>query len=103
MYEIMIRQDIMSLVQLGVWHCGAINHGFLVSKNMANIVDRDSQISKGIPMVDNLLNTSSARNEFSSICSGLRSRLLLTMPSKRSLVVEMEDPSHCFAGQYIVY
>ena len=103
MYHKMIRHDIVLLVHLGMWYCRAIKHGFIVSKNVANIVNRDSQVSKGIPMINNLLNASSSGNEFSTVCSGLRSRLLLTIPINRSLVVEMKDSGHCLAGQYIVH
>ena len=92
-YE-MVGQDVVSLVQLDMWHSGAINHGFAVSKNEANIIDRNAQILEGITMINNLLNASSARNKFSAICSGLRNRLLLTMPINRSIVVEMKYSGH---------
>ena len=57
-------QYIMPFVESRMWEGGAIDHGLVVSKSVANGMDRNTQVSESVPQVNNLFNTGPSRNEF---------------------------------------
>jgi hypothetical protein len=56
------------LVKLGMWLGHTLDNSFVVTKDVANIVDRDPEVMKSQLEVNDLVNTSLGGNEFAAIC-----------------------------------
>jgi hypothetical protein len=57
----------VSLVELGMDLGGTVNHGFVVSKHLAHLDNRDPKVLKGVAKFNDWFNTCPGSNKFGSI------------------------------------
>jgi hypothetical protein len=81
----------VSLVKFGMWMGCTLDNGFVVTKDVANIMDRDPEVTKGQSEVDDLVNTSSYSNELAAIHCCFHCSMFLGVPVNRHLIHEMEN------------
>ena len=87
----------MSLVQPSIGKFGTIDHTLIVTKDIANVMNGNAQISEGIPQINQLFNTTSASAKLSPIGCCLSCLLLLGVPHNGGLISKVNATGNCLA------
>jgi len=88
------RQSIVVLVELGVWDCQAVYNRLVVSKHIRFLANRDTQISQGVPEINGLINANTSSDKLGPICGSFDGCLLLGVPVDGGLVGKVKNASY---------
>ena len=96
-------EHVVLLMQFGLELCRALNHRFIVAKNVGLLVDWNNQVSEGSSQVNDLLNIGMSSQHLTAVSGNLNSGLLCGESVQLGLVEEVEDPCDRLSSHQVLH